>query len=167
MTKRMARQARAGAVLVVAAIALGAAALAYFTATGSGHAPAHVATAQNLTISSAAVASSALYPGGSSDVDATVHNPNSFAVHVHAFTLDTGESSDGIASDAFGCTSGGNTGSSTNSVTFNGPVTNGGSDFVFGSGDTTLTLPDALSMSTTAENACQGATFTVYLQASS
>ena len=51
-------------------------------------------------------------------------------------------------------------------MTFNGPLLNGGTDFVFPPGTSSLTLHDALSMSTSAENACQGATFTVYLQAS-
>ena len=163
----MSKRAIGIAVVAAAALAFALAAIAYFTATGSGHTPGYVASAQSLTVSPTAVAGSALYPGGSSDVAATVHNPNSFSVHVHAFALDTGEPSDGISSDTVGCSSGGNTGSSSSSVTFNGPVTNGGGDFVFPPGDTTLTLPNALSMSTTAENACQGATFTVYLQASS
>ena len=154
------------AAVAVAGLALAVAGLAYFAATGRGNGSANLVEVQSLAVSPASPAGSALYPGGSSDVSATVHNSNSFTVHVHAFALDTGEPSDGITNDAPGCTSGGNTGSSASSVTFTGPVTNGSGDFVFPPGDTTLTLPNALSMSTTAENACQGATFTVYLQAS-
>ena len=164
----MGKRAKGAAIFAVAALAFATAGLAYFTATGSGSGPAYVANAFDLTVSPAAPAGSALYPGGSADVAATVHNPSADPVHVHSFVLDVTQPSDGIANDKSGCTSGGNTGSSTNSVTFNGPVLHdhGATDFVFPPGDTTLTLPDALSMSTTAENACQGATFTVYLQAS-
>jgi len=163
----MGKRAMGIAIFAVAALAFALAAFAYFTATGSGHGPAHLSDVHALTVSPAAPAGSTLYPGGSADIAATVQNPNSGPVHIHSFVLDTGEPSDGISSDTVGCSSGGNTGSSSSSVTFNGPVTNGGGDFVFPPGDTTLTLPNALSMSTTAENACQGATFTVYLQASS
>lgn len=168
MTRRpRTKRTTAALTFVLAALVLAAAGLAYFATTGSGSGSAQLANVQSLSVSPTAVTGSALYPGGSSDVAATVHNPNSFSVHVHAFALDTGGPSDGIANDAPGCTSGGNTGSSSSSVTFSGPVTNGGGDFVFPPGDTTLTLPNALAMSTTAENACQGATFTVYLQAAS
>ncbi len=159
MTRRIRTSSRAAVAVAVAALALGAAGLAYFTATGSGSAPGYVANLQSLTLSSASPTGSALFPGGSTDVAATVNNPNSVSVHVHAFALDTSQADDGIAIDAPGCSRG--------SVTFNGPATNGGNDFVFPPGDTALTLANALSMSNTAENACQGATFTVYLQVSS
>lgn len=164
MSKRVGK--RAAAIIGVAVLAFAAAGLAYFIVAGSGEGAAQLAATQDLTISVASPASSALYPGGSADVTATVHNPNAGPVHIHSFVLDTsGGHPTGIASDASGCSSGGNTGSSSNSVTFNGPATNGSNDFVFPSGDSSLTLQNALSMSTAAENACQSATFTVYLQA--
>ncbi len=169
MTKRIGKRTKGAVIFAVATLAFAGAGVAYFTATGSGSGSLEVANMQPLTVSPAAPAGSALYPGGSADVAATVHNPGADSVHVHSFVLDVTQPSDGIANDESGCTSGGNTGSSTNSVTFNGPVLHdsGATDFVFPHGDTTLTLPSALSMSATAENACQGATFTVYLQASS
>jgi len=153
------------AIVAIVAVAFVAAGLAYFTATGSGHGTVQVANAQDLTISVASPAGSALYPGGSADVTATVHNPNSDPVDVHSFDLDLTAPSDGISNDKPGCTSGGDTGSSSDSVTFNGPFLNGPSGFAFPPGDSSLTLTNALSMTTSAENACQGATFTVYLQA--
>ncbi|HTZ06676.1 MAG TPA: hypothetical protein VMB53_13150, partial [Gaiellaceae bacterium] len=96
-----------------------------------------------------------LYPGGSSDLAATVDNPNPTPVHVHSFVLGPG----GIANDHPGCGAG--------DVAFDGPVTNGGGDFVFPPGDSALTLPNAISMSASAADACQGATFTVSLAAGS
>jgi hypothetical protein len=46
--------------------------------------------------------------------------------------------------------------------------TNGGAGWtVPGNGSLPLTLASALSMSTSAANACQGATFTVYLKVAS
>ena len=164
----MGTRARAAAIFAIATLALAAAGLAYFTATGSGLGSAQPATPQDVTIAVASPAGSALYPGGSADITATAHNPNSGPVHIHSFVLDTsGAHPTGITSDEAGCSSGGNTGSSSNSVTFNGPATNGGNDFVIPAGDSSLTLENALSMSTTAENACQGATFTVYVQVGS
>ena len=151
----------------VATLAFSASGLGYFIAPGSGHGAAQLAHAQGLTVSAAAPADSALYPSGSADLAATLDNPNGFPVHVHAFVLDTSAGhATGITNDKSGCSSGGDTGSSSSSVTFNGPFRNDGADFVFQPGTTSLTLHDAISMSNSAENACQGATFTVYLQAS-
>ena len=142
------------AALTIAALAFAAAGLAYFSATGSGSGSAHLFNLQGLAVSSAAP-SSELYPGGSSDLAATVDNPNPTPVHVHSFVL--GPS--GITNDKPGCGAG--------DVAFDGPVTNGGDDFVFPPGDSALTLPNAISMSPTAADACQGATFTVSLEAGS
>lgn len=159
MTKQLGKRTTGAAIFVVVALVFASAGVAYFIATGSGGGSADSATAQGLTISVASPGSSALYPGGSADLAASVHNPNSNPVHVHSFVLDTSQADDGIAIAAAGCSRG--------SVTFNGPATNGANDFVFPPGDSSLTLHNALSMSATAENACQSATFTVYLQASS
>jgi len=131
-----------------------AASLAYFTAAGSGSGSTQLANAQGVSVTMATPAGS-LYPGGSSDVAATVHNPNPIAVHIHSFVLGPG----GITNNHPGCGAG--------DVTFDGPVTNGGGDFVFPPGDSALTLPSAISMSPTAADACQGATFTVSLEAGS
>lgn len=168
MRKRLRKRALAAATFAgVATLAFAATGLAYFSASGSGQGSAQLAHAKGLTVSAVSPAGSALYPGGSADVAASVDNPNSFPVHVHAFVLDTSAGhATGVTNDESGCSSGGDTGSSSSSVTFNGPLLNGSTDFVFPPGTSSLTLHDALSMSTSAENACQGATFTVYLQAS-
>jgi hypothetical protein len=167
MRKRFGKKTMAAATFVVAALAFAAAGLAYYTTSGTGDGPAQLAHAQNLTVTPADPAPAAsLVPGSSTSVEATVHNPNTYAVRVHSFVLNLGQASEGIVNDKPGCSSGGNTGSSTSSVTFNGPVTDVGSDFVFAPGDTALTLPGALTMHTSAEDACRGAAFTAYLQAS-
>ena len=167
MRKRFGKKTVAAVTFLVAALAFAAAGLAYYTTSGTGDGSAQLAHAQNLTVTPAdPVPAATLVPGSSTSVKATVHNPNTYAVHVHAFVLNLGQTSDGITNDMPGCSSGGNTGSSSSGVTFNGPITDGGSDFVFAPGDTPLTLPGALTMHTSAEDACQGAAFTVYLQAS-
>jgi hypothetical protein len=167
MRKRFGKKTAAAVTFTIAAFAFAAAGLAYYTTSGTGNGSAQLVHAQNLTVTPAdPVPAPSLVPGSSTSVEATVHNPNTYAIHVHAFVLNLGQSSDGITNDKPGCSSGGNTGDSTSSVTFNGPVTDGGSDFVFAPGDTDLTLPGALTMHTSAEDACQGASFTVYLQAS-
>ncbi len=167
MKKRFGKKTVAAVTFVVAAFAFAAAGLAYYTTSGTGNGSAQLVHAQDLTVTPAnPVPDPTLVPGGSTSVEATVNNPNDYAIHVHAFVLNLGQASDGITNDRPGCSSGGNTGSSSSSVTFNGPATNGGSDFVFAPGDTALTLAGALTMHTSAEDACQGAAFTVYLQAS-
>src|SRR5262249_38269169 len=101
-----------------------------------------------------------LYPGGNADVVVTITNPNPFAVHLPSLVLDTGQPGNGFAVDA------GHSGCTTGSLSFNGPQTNGGADFVVpASGHLDVDLSNAISMSAAAVNACQGATFTVFLKA--
>jgi hypothetical protein len=166
MRTRLTKRTTVVAMFAVALLAFSAAGFAYVTTAGKGQGSAQLANTQDLTVSAVPPASSALYPGASADVAATVNNPNPIPAHVHAFVLDLTEPSGGISNDRSGCSSGGYTGSSSSSVTFNGPFLNGSADFVFPPGDSSLTLHDALSMSASAENACQSATFTVHLQAS-
>jgi len=157
----MGKRTTAVAVFVVASLAFAVAGLAYFAATGSGQGPAYLANTQNLTVSPASPSGSELYPGGSADIAATVHNPNAGPVHIHSFVLDLSQGGGtGITDDK-------SPDCPASSVTFNGPALHDGglTDFVFPPGDTTLTLSNALTMSLSAPDACQGATFTVYLQA--
>jgi hypothetical protein len=138
--------------------ALASVSYGFFTVGGSGTGSAQLAGVQDLTVSAAAPTGSALDPGGSADLAAEVVNPNPAPVHVHAFVLDLSPVHPaGIVSNHDGCPA--------TSVTFNGPISNGGADFVFPPGTSSLVLHDALSMSRSAEQACQGATFGVYLQA--
>jgi hypothetical protein len=122
-----------------------------------------------VTISPAAP-TGALYPGGSADLAGTVDNPNSVAVHLPSLVLDTSQGTGGFAVDATHVGNGCTVAAAGLSYT---TQSNGGNGFVVpakvGSTDGTLSLDlaNAVSLGSAAANACQGATFTVYLQASS
>ena len=125
---------------------------------GGGSGAGSTGTTQAVTLSPATPVAQ-LYPGGRSSVRLTVTNPNTAPVRVDSFGLDTTRGTGGFAVDAghAGC------GLSSLSVTTD---TNGGAGWTIpGGAAVTVTLVDALAMHLTAANACQGATFTVHLQA--
>jgi hypothetical protein len=141
-------------VLVVGATGV---AFAYWTKAGGGSGAATTGTTQAVTLTPG-TASSQLYPGGASAVAVTVTNPNPGSVKVGSFSLDTTQGSSGFAVDSghLGC------GLATLGFT---TQTNGGAGWTIpASGSSVLSLAGSLSMSTTAANACQGASFTVYLK---
>jgi hypothetical protein len=155
----MKRPARVPTTLVVCIVLLvvGGAALAYWKVSGGGSATATSGTTANLTLSPG-TPTAQLYPGGTAGVVLTITNPNAGPVRVGSISLDTAQGSGGFAVDGAhsGC------GLAALSLT---TQTNGGSGWtVPGSGSLPVTLTDALSMATSAANACQGATFTVYLK---
>jgi hypothetical protein len=138
----------------VAAVFTAAGAYAYFHSTGSGHANASVGTVAPVTISAGSVPATKVFPGGSGDVTISIHNPNSTTVFVGHLSLDT---TAGTGNSGFSGPSGCDPPPlSFPSYAFNQYVS---------PGDTPFTLIGAVSMATTAANACQGATFTVYLTA--
>lgn len=152
--------------VLAVALVTGAGALAYWTTSGSGSGSANAGTAQQVTVS-AGTPSVQLYPGGSADAAATVSNSNSVQVHLPSLQLDTSQGSGtGFAVDSShasaGCTVSGASLSFTRQ-------TNGGAGWVVPAkvGSTNGTLPvdltGAISMGVGAANACQGATFTVFL----
>lgn len=120
----------------------GGAAYAYFTSSGHGSGQASVASGdQNITISTASVGNAtALYPGGTGDLVATVTNPNGAAVTVTAMTI-------------------GSLTCSTPAITLN-------QSFTIPANLTTATVetfPGVLTMGTNASNDCQGKTLTLAL----
>jgi len=151
---------------LVALVVVGAfagTALAYFTASGTGAAAAQVGTASKVTISGG-TSTSPLYPGGSGDVAVVISNPNPTAVHVPSLALDTSQGGGtGFAVD------GGHSGCGLSTLSFtnqnnggpgwNVPAKVGGTN-----GTLALDLANAISMGTGAASACQGGSFTVYLQ---
>jgi hypothetical protein len=151
------------AAVALAVLACGTA-YAYWSATGSGTGSTSSSDTSALTINPGTPTAS-LYPGGSAGVSLTISNPNTATVQVNTLALDTTQGSGGFAVDSAhsGCT--------LSSLSF-APQTNGGSGWSVpgrsGStnGSLSLLLPNALSMAVTAPNACQGATFTIYLAAS-
>jgi hypothetical protein len=111
---------------------------------------------------SPATATSGLSPGTSSDVALTVSNPNPVAVHIGSLALDPSQGSAGFTVDS------GHSGCATSTLNFTS-TNNGGAGWSVpakvGStnGTLSLDLAAAISMTTGAAAACQGATFTVYL----
>lgn len=150
-----------GGLLVVLILGSFGTAYGYWTATGDGSGSADIGAAVPVTLGPAAPATQ-LYPGGQSAVSLVVTNPNPFAVRINQLALDSTEGAAGFAVDA------GHTGCDLSTLDFTTqtsgwtiPARVGASD-----GSLAITLTNALAMSSTAVNACQGASFTVYLRAS-
>ena len=146
--KKILVPAAVGAALVMSAVAFAA-----WTASGSGTATASAGTAQTLSIDSPSTATG-LYPTGAVDVQVRVTNPNQYAVTVteikqtagQAISVDSGHSTCDVTSVTFDDAGGAN---------LNLRVPAGAS--------ATTTLTSAVAMSNAANDACQGATFTVPL----
>src|SRR5687767_14144612 len=149
----------AGAVVVV----LVAVALSYWTAAGSGTASTTLGNPQNITLS-AGTPSDPVSPGEDAAVAAVDTNPNSDAVHIDSISLDTGSGTNGFAVDP------GHSGCNVSSLAFT-TQDNGGAGWTVpprvGSTDGSLSIEmaTALAMGAGASNACQGASFTVYVEA--
>lgn len=146
-------------VAVIATLVAAVGALAYFSGSGFGFASAVVGTTNAVTISPG-TATTGLYPGGSADVAVSITNPNSTAVHLPSLVLDASQGTGGFAVD------GPNPGCNLGSLSFNGPQTDSGGDFVVpANGTLGRDLIGAVSMDVSAVNACQGLTFEVFLKA--
>lgn len=141
-------------VLVVGATGV---AFSYWAKSGAGSGSGTTSTTQALVLAPGS-ASNQLYPGGQSAVAVTVTNPNPGAVYVGSFSLDTTQGTGGFAVDGAHAACG------VASLTFT-TQTNGGAGWTIPAGGPWPTsLASSLLMSTTAANACQGASFTVYLK---
>jgi hypothetical protein len=135
-----------------------AAAYAAWSVTGSGHGSASAATAQNLTLT-AGTPSGTLYPGASADVDTSAANTNPFPVHVGNVALDTTKGQNGFDVDA------GHSGCNLSSLSF-ATATNGGNGWdIPANSSTDIDATGSIAMDSSANDSCQGATFTVYLTA--
>ena len=154
-----------GAIAVVALVVvpLGGIAYAYWTKTGTGVWSGQNGTTVAISLSPG-TPTAALYPGGSTSVVLTATNTNTSPVRIDALQLDVARGTGGFAVDA------GHSGCSVAALSFT-TQNNGGNGWTVparvGAVDGTLpvTLTSSLGMSTSAANACQGATFTVYLVA--
>ena len=151
------RKLTLAAILAVTATAIGVA-VAAWTTGGSGSGQVQAGSATSMTIS-AGTPSSSLYPTASSDVAATVSNPNPYKVHVSSISLGA------VSVDA------GHSGCNLGSVSVTSPQDNGGSGWDVPAksggvnGSLNVDLTGAISMSNAANDSCQGATFTVALTA--
>ena len=129
------------------------AAYATWLANGSGAGTAKAVTAQTLGTGSADLTST-LYPGATSSLKVLIKNPNAYPVQIDEIVVAT----TGITSDTTDCTSA--------SIEIPNAVS-GVRKFAVSqlvaanNGEATVTLSGAIRMVGNAENACQGATFTV------
>lgn len=134
-----------------------AAGWAHLSSNGTGSGSAQTRTTAALTVS-AATPSSPVRPGGQAAVALTVTNPNAVEVRLESLVLDTSRGSNGFAVDA------GHSSCGLGSLSF-APQSNGGAGWtIAANGSSTVDLANALSMAVDAANACQGATFTVYVR---
>jgi len=149
--------------LAVLALSVGGAAFAYWSGSGSGTGSATTGTTVSLTLSPGTPDAN-LFPGGAANVRLTVSNPNASPVRIGSLALDTGQGILGFGVD------GGHSGCAVSTLSL-ATQTNGGAGWTVpakvGALDGTLvmTLTNALTMGMAAANACQGASFTVYLAA--
>jgi hypothetical protein len=154
---------RVSQVAVVLVLLLASSAAGFIRAPGGGSATGTAATPVAVTIAPG-TAGAGLYPGGQAAVALTVDNPNAFGLHIGSLSLATGQGSGGFGVDA------GHAACSTATLSF-ATQTNGATGWSVPprvgatNGALSIALPNALAMSTGAANACQGATFDVYLSA--
>lgn len=139
-----------------AALLVSGSAYGYWSTTGTGSGTAGSGTAVALTLSPG-MPTSRLYPGGIADVALSITNPNTFVVRVSRLSLDTTQGTGGFSVDAS------HTGCGLGTLSFT-PQTNGGNGWdVPAGGVLPVSLNGSLTMDTSAANACQGATFSIFL----
>lgn len=148
-----------GLLLVLMSVsALAGIAAAVWSAVGSGSGSAAAGTTVAVSLSPGSP-TTLIAPGGSADVVVTVANSNSAPVRIGSLALDPARGSAGFAVDAA------HSGCALSTLSFvrqtSGWTVPAKSGTV--NGTLTVTLTNALTMGIAAANACQGATFTVYL----
>jgi hypothetical protein len=152
------------AVLALVVVPVGGIALAYWGGTGGGTGISDTGDVVPVSLSVGTPPAN-LRPGATANVVLTATNSNASPVRINALSLDTARGTGGFAVDA------GHSGCNVNVLSYS-TQTNGGSGWTIPArvglvnGTLGITLSNALGMSTSAANACQGATFTVYLVAS-
>lgn len=158
-------QKRARGLLLAATIAVGLAtgAFAYWMATGSGSATTVLGSPEQLTLT-VGTADAQLTPGHPASVAVVATNTNPYFVNIGSLMLDTAEGTGGFDVDAghSGCDA-----SALHMATQN----NGGAGWrvppkvATTDGTLEFEMGEALTMDADAADACQGASFTVYLVA--
>jgi len=162
-SNRNVRLALVALVAFIGVLLLNGGAQAFWSAGGSGAGNGASGTVQAVTLSPG-TSPTGLAPGGSRNVVLTVTNPNTADVSVRSLSLDTSQGTSGYSVDA------GHSGCNVNALTL-ATQNNGGSGWTIPkkvgavNGSLSVTLTNALSMSAAANNACQGATFTVFVAA--
>jgi hypothetical protein len=150
--------------LIAMAILAGAAAgaFAYWNGPGTGTATTALANTETLSFEPG-VPTAQLYPGGDTGVAIVAINPNPYFVEIGTMSLDTAQGA-GFEVDAE------HSGCGLSALSFV-PQDNEGDGWEVppragtNDGRLTIDLDSALLMSSSASNACQGATFSVHLVA--
>lgn len=136
---------------------------AYWSGSGAGVAAGNAGAALSMTMTAGA-STTQLAPGGTAGVALTISNPNLFSIRIIQLSLNTAAGTGGFAVDA------GHAGCAVSTLSYT-QQTNGGAGWTVPAkvgavnGSLPVTLPTALTMSSAAANACQGAAFTVFLLA--
>ena len=125
--------------------------------SGSGSLPVETVSAVTLTPGSP---TTALYPGTSGDVAVSIVNGNTYRAYIGSLVLDTTQGSNGFA------VTGGQPGCDPAALTYTTQSNAGAGWFVPAGSTLDLDLPNAIALDTSAASECQGATFVVYLLAS-
>jgi hypothetical protein len=161
--RRNRRLAFVALVAFIGVLLLNGGAQAFWSGGGSGTGNGGSGTVQAVTLSPGTT-SGGLQPGGQRDVVLTVTNPNLAEVSVRSLAVDTSQGTSGYSVDA------GHSGCNVNALSL-ATQDNGGAGWTIPkkigavNGTLSVTLTNALSMSAAASNACQGATFTVFVAA--
>jgi hypothetical protein len=156
---------RTGRKVVVTAVSvfaiglvLGVGAAAFWRTAGEGGRSTVSDVATIVTLTPGTVTST-LRPGGASDISVVLANADAASARVPALTLDTRQGTAGFTVDDAhrACTA--------SSFAFSTQTGGGTGWTVPASSSRTVTMPGALSMATSAPNACQGVLVTVHLRA--
>jgi predicted ribosomally synthesized peptide with SipW-like signal peptide len=146
MTRRVLVLAAAAALVGVGA----GTAYAYFTSSGSSTGSASTGTMQTVTITATAGSpNTALLPDGTGDVVLQVDNPNDFAVTLVSVI---GSGAVGVDAEHSGCDPSVVTFTNQTGLSISIPASASGYQ---------VDLPGAAAMSSSASDACQGATFSI------
>jgi hypothetical protein len=152
------RNAAVVLVTIAAAVLAGGAGAYWSSAAASGSGSALAGSASALTLTTGTPADS-LYPGGSAELAVSVVNADPHRVFVGSLTLDTGQGAGGFAVD------GGHPGCDLSALAYTTQTNGGAGWFIAPSSTLDLHLANAVTLGPAAPSACQGASFTVYLQA--
>lgn len=145
------------AIAGVAAAGLVGGAAAYWLVIGSGSAGSQAGTVSEVSLLPATT-STLLLPGGTADVAVSIDNGNSGRIFVGSLLLDTAQGTNGFAVD------GGHSGCDLSALGYTTQSNGGAGWFVAGGSTLPLDVSGAVSLSTAADSACQGAQVTVYLK---
>lgn len=131
---------------------------AFWTLGGSGSGTASAESVASVALTPG-TATTNLYPGTSGDVAVSIANGNGYQAFVGSLALDTARGTNGFSVDS------GHSGCDLAALSYT-VQSNGGAGWLVPAGSTLdLDLANAVGLATTAVSQCQGATFTVYLQA--